>query len=282
MSSPDQLDQLASMGMAIPDHDWADHCLRHIGYHRLSGYWRPFEVQGTPVDGRLTLEGTSFDDILTLYNFDGQLRSTLAHALGHIEISVRAIWADHMAIAGGNQAHLKPELFTAARYRQHLDDLKQTYQRTVEWQNSIWDVATIWEVAESMSFGQISKWYNAVLLRRTRNTIAAHYQANHLVMSSILFNLAHLRNICAHHARLWNRNLYTGLRIPRALEPYCNPATRDRLYNRLVIVAFLMGIVDPRSSWKSRLVDLVQAHTAVSKERMGFPLNWCQMPFWQT
>ena len=279
MPITNQLNRLASMGMAIPDRRWAAQRLRHIGHHRLSRYWQPFEIKtgASPA----FQPGTTFDDVMALYSFDGQLRSTLAHAMGQIEVSVRALWADHLAVEGGDQAHLDPALFSQQRYRQHLDELKQTYGRTAEWSSPKWESATIWEATDAMSFGQLSKWYNAIFHRRIRNAIAREYQLNPAVLSSILFNLSHLRNICAHHGRLWNRSLYTGLRIPRALAAHCNYHAQDGLYNRLVVTSHLTHIIDPRGDWKSALVELIENNTTISKERMGFPANWRQMQFWQ-
>jgi abortive infection bacteriophage resistance protein len=267
--------------MAVPDRQWAAHCLLHIGYYRLSSYWRPFQAQSLAGNGSTFREGAEFGDVIEHYKFDGYLRSTLAEALGQIEVSARALWAGHLADEGGDQAHLKPALFTGERYWQHLDDLKQSYRRTAEWQSPEWDDATIWEVAEAMSFGQLSKWYNAILLRRIRNEIAQHHRMNHVVLSSILFNMAHLRNICAHHGRLWNRNFYTGLRIPNALAKYCNEGAKERLYNRLVMITHLMGVIDLPEYWKGELVDLMASYPAISKESMGFLDNWKEMEFWR-
>ena len=281
MTVSDQLNHLAGLGMVIPDRAWAVHCLRHIGYHRLSSYWRPFEVQSTASSGPTFRESIQFNDIVEHYVFDGRLRSTLAYALGQIEVSARALWADHLAHEGGAQAHLDPALFTRERYPQHLDDLKQSYRITTERNSPEWDDATIWEVAEAMSFGRLSKWYNAIFLRRIRNAIANQYGMNHVILSSILFNLAHLRNICAHHGRLWNRNLYTGLRIPRALAAYCSVEATEGLYNRLVIIAFLMNVIDPRGSWKSEVAGLLEAHPTIDKSLMGFPVGWREMDFWR-
>ena len=280
MSVHDQLNRLTDMGLIIPDRELAVHSLRHIGYHRLSGYWRPLQVQ--PAGGDYAFrEGAGFDDVIAYYDFDGRLRSTVAESLGKIEVSARALWARHLADEGGEQAHLRPALFTAPDYQEKLDELKRSYQRNVEPTGSVWQDADIWEITEAMSFGQLSKWYNAILLRRTRNAIARHYRMNHIVLSSILFNMAHLRNICAHHGRLWNRNLYTGLRIPNALAAYCNLAAKEGIYNRLVIIAYLMDIIAPRDCWPSKLQALLDDYPNIPKDRMGFPHGWEKMAFWK-
>ena len=132
-----------------------------------------------------------------------------------------------------------------------------------------------------MSFGQLSKWYDSVSARRMRNEIAIHYGFNQRVLSSAIRNLSHLRNICAHHGRLWNRNLSPGLKMPKVLATYGNPAAADQLYNRLVIIVYLTGIIDPQSFWKSELADLMVSYPDISKDRMGFPTNWEEMDFWQ-
>ena len=281
MSISDQLNDLVRLGMVISDREEAAHTLRHIGYHRLSGYWQPFLIQ-TAAGGEHNFRGgADFRDVIEHYNFDGYLRSSLAEALGHIEVSARALWSSHLADFGGDKAHLMQGLFHGPQYRKNLPALEQSYQRTVERGSPIWRDASVWQVTEAMSFGDLSKWYKTISARHIRTAIAAHYGLNQRIFSSALYNLTHLRNICAHHGRLWNRNLSAGLRLPQTLMAYCNREASEGLYNRLVIVAYLMRIIDPRDYWKSELVDLMVAYPGISKDRMGFPENWEDMEFWQ-
>ena len=267
--------------MIIPDRDRAAHYLRHIGYHRLSSYWQPFLLQSTHSADHVFQKGVDFGHVMAYYTFDGYLRSTLTEALGQIEVSARALWTGQLAAAGGEKAHLNPHLFTAQDYRKNLLELEQGYQRIAERGNPDWNNATIWEVTEAMSFGQLSKWYGSVSDRQIRKAIAKQYDVNPRILLSILRNLAHLRNICAHHGRLWNRSLRTGLVIPNALASYCNVREEDLLYNRLVIIAYLIGIIDPEEYWKSELVDMMDAHTNIDKSRMGFPDDWLNLEFWE-
>ena len=276
-----QLSHLASMGMAITDREQAVHSLRHIGYHRLSSYWQPFQVQSANDSGPVFRENVRFSDVIQHYVFDGYLRSTLVEALGQIEISARTLWANRLAHAGGDRAHLNPTLFAPEKHHENLIELERSYNRAAERGSPDWNVATIWEATEAMSFGQLSKWYDSVSARRMRNEIAIHYGFNQRVLSSAIRNLSHLRNICAHHGRLWNRNLSPGLKMPKVLATYGNPAAADQLYNRLVIIVYLTGIIDPQSFWKSELADLMVSYPDISKDRMGFPTNWEEMDFWQ-
>ena len=267
--------------MIIPDREHAAHYLRHIGHHRLSSYWRPFLLQSTHSTDHVFQKGVDFGHVIAYYTFDGYLRSTLTEALGQIEVSARALWAGQLAAEGGEKAHLNPNLFTGQEYRKNLPELEQSYQRIAERGNPDWNDATIWEVTEAMSFGQLSKWYGTVADRQIRRAIAKSYHVNPRILLSILRNLAHLRNICAHHGRLWNRSLRTGLVVPNAVASYCNVNAEDQLYNRLVIIAFLVGIIDPENYWKSELVDLMDAYRIIDKDRMGFPANWMDLEVWQ-
>lgn len=135
MSIHDQLDRLVHLGMAIPDREQAGHCLLHIGYHRLSRYWQPFQAPSTDGGDQVFRAGAEFSNVIAHYVFDGHLRSTVADALGQIEVSARALWAGYLSDEGGSQAHLNQTLFTGERYWQHLDDLKQSYQRAAERDN---------------------------------------------------------------------------------------------------------------------------------------------------
>ena len=283
MSVHDQLNRLVDLGMAIPDREQAAHSLRHIGCHRLSSYWQPFQAQPADNSDPVFREGVTFGDVIERYDFDWHLRSLLTDALGHIEVSVRSQWVRHLASApdGGDLAHLNRNLFAAQRYTENLAELERSYRKIARQDNRSWQVIPIWEVSEAMSFGQLSKWYNTILARSIRSAISGHYHVNHKILSSLLYNMTHLRNICAHHHRLWNLNLQPGLQIPRALSMHCNRDDNDKLYNRLVIVAYLMSMISPGALWRKRMLTLLNEYPRIPKDRMGFPDNWREMEFWR-
>ena len=177
MSISEQLDRLARQGMAIPDREQAAHCLRHIGCYRLRSYWHPFAVRGAGGDDYIFREGTAFPEVIALYDFDRRLRALLADALGVIEVSVRAQWVHYLAndSNGGPLAHFNPALFAPSEYTGNLSELKRNYLQIARPEATNWDAAPIWEVAEAMSFGQLSKWYQSISVKSIRSAIAGHY-----------------------------------------------------------------------------------------------------------
>ena len=77
----EQIELLRYRGMTIADDEVARHALETLGYYRLSGYWYSFrehapeEALGCRSD--LFIPGTSFDQVIRLYDFDTQLRVTV-------------------------------------------------------------------------------------------------------------------------------------------------------------------------------------------------------------
>ena len=109
------------------------------------------------------------------------------------------------------------------------------------------------------------------------------------VMESWLRCLNYVRNVVAHHSRLWNRNLIDQPKLAKkgempAFDSFVGEVSiTSRLYIVLCILAHFMQYICPRSSWKIRLTDLVRlfpktAH--ISVQDMGFPIGWEQQEFW--
>ena len=74
----------------------------------------------------------------------------------------------------------------------------------------------LWMVSEIISFGQLSKLY-AGLNSDDKEAIAKQYDLSHRVFGQWLHAIIYLRNICAHHSRLWNRELEIRPIRPREL-----------------------------------------------------------------
>src|SRR5690606_38248821 len=66
-----------------------------------------------------------------------------------------------------------------------------------------------WKSFESTSFGALSKLYgNLKNTIASKDAIAKEYgTVNHTYLPSWLQSISQIRNYCAHHSRLWNRNL---------------------------------------------------------------------------
>lgn len=99
------------------------------------------------------------------------------------------------------------------------------------------------------------------------------------MLGSWLHALSYVRNLAAHHQRLWNR-VYTIKPIAaRHLADDLQDTTR--FYAQAVMIEALLHVVAPGSRWGDRLADLLAQHPKVRLDRLGFPEGWQQRAVWQ-
>ncbi len=284
-----QLELLVRRGMLIPDRDAARDYLAHINYYRLAAYWLPFETDHASHTFRTD---TSFNEVLSLYVFDRELRLLVMDAIERFEVSVRTQWAYHLAHAYGPHAYLDQRLFSKANTHQScLEKLNEELDRSKEvfvahYNNKYTDPPTppIWAVVEVMSLGQLSKWVSGLARSKDRQAISRVYGIDEIVTTSFLHHLTIVRNICAHHGRLWNRRFGFQAKMPRrprSLNQSLNPQRPKYLYNTLVLLEYFMNIINPDHHWKQRLIALLQKHPSADPAAMGFPTHWQTLPVWR-
>ena len=96
--------------------------------------------------------------------------------------------------------------------------------------------------------------------------------------NSWLHTINYVRNICAHHARLWNRDFNI---VPEKLDFsktrvwISNPETakRGKLYYFMCMLNYILQTINPGTSLTQRLKGLIaEYHPKISA--MGFPENW--------
>lgn len=132
-----QVARLKQRGLVFTDDARVAHYLTHIGYYRLSAYWLPFELPapaGAPRSHAFQ-PGTTFEQVLSLYIFDRQLRLLVMEAMERIETAIRTHWAHALAKRYGPHAHMASGLFKSpwqhasdiARMASDLQDSSETF-----------------------------------------------------------------------------------------------------------------------------------------------------------
>lgn len=287
----EQIDLLVRRGMVVADRDRARHYLAHVNYYRLRGYWLPFEQAGGGNDHRFAA-GTSFDDALSLYVFDRQLRLLLLDAIERIEVSLRTRWAHLLSVKYGSHAQLREDIFAdSGKHQRCLEALREEIERSHErfiehYRNKYTDpeLPPIWAASEVMSLGQLSKWFDNLKHHPDRREIAAVYGIDESVLRSFMHHLTHVRNLCAHHSRLWNRRFTFTMRIPRNprhIAGWFNHRDDRKLYNTLVMLGYLLSIISPDSKWVPHVRRLIGLHAQAKPAAMGFPEGWEKLALWE-
>jgi len=317
ISFDDQLAQLAQRGMKISDQARALECLGRIGYYRLSGYWYAFRERNEVVwlDGgikpdelkvtRLLADdfrpGTTFQNAVDLYVFDKQLRLLTLDALERIEIRLRVDIAHSLGAKDPfayNQRHLLHADFSGkvmvktgiSRHQDWIERHDKLIIRSKE--ESILHCVgkyglplPLWVVSEVWDFGTMSTLFSG-MLEADQDAIAVRYGiANGRVFASWLRSLNYLRNLCAHHSRLWNRNIVDQPRLPSVKAvPWVKPFVGNshglaRCYLLLCIARHLLRVINPGSTWPARMKEHLQhfpqlSHLGLNVGGMGAFPGW--------
>ncbi|MHA3915193.1 Abi family protein [Halovulum sp. GXIMD14793] len=292
VSIDDQIELLKCRGMEIGDDVLAQHYLQFISYYRLRAYWLPFEVPAAGNGDHAFCKGTAFEDVLALYIFDRELRLLVLDAIERVEVAFRAQWAHHMAMSHGPHGYLEQRHYAhIARHAKAVADLSKEFNRSRDTfadhyrkKYSSPKLPPVWMAAEVMSFGLLSKFYSDLKLRAERQAIAKPFGLDEKVLASVAHHTSHVRNICAHHGRLWNKRFtvtMTAPRFPAKLPVAMRDADPRYLHNTLVMLDYLLALIAPDNEWKKRLVALIDGCPLADPASMGFPAGWRTRAAWR-
>ncbi|HEX7388173.1 MAG TPA: Abi family protein [Castellaniella sp.] len=247
--------------------------LTSVNYYRLSAYFLPFK------EGENFRPGSDFNDIAGLYIFDRKLRLLMLDAIERIEVAIRTAVTYEIAHTYGPFGHTEPANFSSDfKHERFMDDLnteerraRETFTKHFREKYGEDPCLPVWMATELLSFGTVSKLYQS-LQPKLRQRIARPYGVDAKFLISWLHVLTYIRNVCAHHKRLWNRHLAIRPKIPskKVITPLTIPDT-GRLYAVVVVVRYLMTVISPHSLWQDRLTGLLAEHPDVSLAAMGFP-----------
>nr|WP_246601776.1 Abi family protein [Hymenobacter profundi] len=284
---------MQSRGLLITDVAEAERALARLSYYRLAAYFLSFQTPGDPTHS--FRPGTTLETVIGLYEFDEALRSLVFRATGTIEIALRAQLAYHNALLWGPHWYENPRTaISSHRFQGNLvaldKDLGRAHEMFLDHYRATYSSPQrppCWMAFEVASFGIVSKLLHNLRSSPATKAIGAYFGVDDVVLKSWAQMLSYVRNICAHHSRLWNRTLTIKPvlpRRPRNLWPVTGPMPQDdRLYIVLVVAAYLLDAIDPRAAvtFKQELKALLQAHPTIPQRVMDFPANWQQDVFWQ-
>jgi abortive infection bacteriophage resistance protein len=258
-----------------------------VGYYRLCAYWYPFKNP----DNTFHIN-TRFDVVWDRYTFDRQLRLIAMDAIERVEVAVRSVLVTELAMTRGPFAHLDIRSFPGTPQAKHdlfIDDLREGARRSseafVEHLRTVYDEfpdLPIWAAAEIMSFGALLTMYRRSS-RQVRSAVAHPTGIPEPVFSSWLLTLNYVRNICAHHSRLWNRELAIKPVVPRHDQRWHGAAAigNNRVFAVLTLLHRLLQTIAPNTQWKQRVFALFDRFKGVPLPAMGMTASWRNHQLWQ-
>lgn len=291
-----QLDKMKERGFIIPDNNIFQKRILSIGYYRLSAYTLPFEV-GYHDDGTRNHQlkrPTYFDEILDLYEFDRRLRLHVIDAIERIEVALRSRWSDQLALESNSHAYLNSTYFRdQIEYAKDLVKLHTDITRSTEsyidhykQQYNDPPLPPVWVAVGTTSLGQLSRWYKNTASTNVKREVMRYFGMPTIeAFEGVLHSLTPVRNICAHHGRLWNRKFTFRLPNIKVLKeqliPHSQHNTNDLLiHNYLVVINALMKNASLDTDWFSNLKDLLNSRHPWQLTLMGFGTDWMEKLPW--
>lgn len=280
----EQLNLLIKRNLIVENYDFAINILKRVGYYHLSSYMRLFQSG----ENHEFNENISFNQLYDLYRFDQELRHITFKAIEKIEIAYRVAISNFMCKKFGSHWFYKKECFRKEddqnkcieliqkEIKKKDDEYAETFIANYYKKYSKPDLPPFWMVAETLTIGSLNRIYQMLDWDSKREIIRyLGFQENIKIISSSnwLFALSVIRNICAHHSRLFNRIYRIAPTIPDKILEFKN-TSNNRFYYISMVIDFYLKTILNSSSFEKDLKSLFNEYKNIDRTQLGFSKDW--------
>lgn len=272
----EQIELLKSRGMIINNDFQAKRILSYVSYYRLSAYSLGLRDQNDIFNNNVTIE-----KIYNIYLFDENFRKILSAVIEPIEIKLRGLITNHLAVKYGNVCHLVPALFEnscrhsdfMSYYDSSLNQHMTKRTPFVKHNMQKYGKLPIWAAVEILSFGQLSMFYKN-LKKEDRKIIANSFGVDDSFFAGWIESLCYIRNICAHSARIYNRVITKKPRL------YTEDRVFDKPRMKIFPIIVIIGKIYDYSGdeWDTFIMDFSQIirfyEDDINLAFMDLPQDW--------
>ncbi len=273
-SFSEQLDIMRSRGLYISDHKNSLAILERINYYRLSAYTLTIKNRQTDI----FFEGTKFEDIYGLYEFDRKIRHLLVGILESIEIAFRTCVAYDLAHAFGSLGYMQGENFVDESFHANLlSELEKSKSKNQEvfidhHNKKYGGQFPIWVAVELMSFGTISKLYSNLQDGEKQRIAKKYYGTSPAYLTTWIHTAVYIRNICAHYGRLYNKSLKVSPKLHKRNKKL---RLNKSLFSAIFVFRELCRSTDEWNNFVTNLDAIIDQYSCViDLPKIGFPTEW--------
>lgn len=296
----EQISILQNKGLKIDDISKAKEILLRENYFFINGYRHLFLE---PKEKKRFIEGTNFEELYALFNFDRQIRNIIFKNILVIENNIKSVIAYNISKSFGirEKNYLNPRNFTQDPEKgRQVNDLIKKMKRQIRI-NAIQHSATShyvsnygyippWIVVKVLSFGIVSELYSILKVDNQRE-IASIFNVNHISLITYLIILSNYRNLCAHEdivyehkasKPIYDTKYHQLLNIPIIDGEYI--CGKDDLFSAVIILKQLlrkddftlfMNEISYEIDYLSGKLKSISIDDVL--ERMGFPQNYKEL-----
>lgn len=291
ISFSDQIAQLKARGLIFGNETEAELCLSNISYYRLRAYTYPFQDNTHP--NHPFIIPVTFEEIIDLYKFDRKLSQLIFSGLEKVEIALRTQIIYQWAMVYGSHWQLDPALYRdpmkfANQINSLQTEINRSHETFIEHYKNTYTTPSeppSWMSLEVSSFGLLSQLFSNLKKGREKIAVANHFGLSDIgILENWMLCFSNIRNICAHHGRLWNRRLTAHIKFPT--NPHFDFITNKqvypyKLYASICCIQYMLNTIIPANGFKADLIALINTCPLAQEKEMGFPSKWQVEQFWQ-
>ena len=270
----EQLAILRSRGLVIADEREAIVFLQSINYYRLSAYHLTLRMPNS----EQFMDGITFAHIRGLYEFDQRLRTLLVGVLENVEVGFRTRMAYELAHKYGPLGYKNANHFTDATYHGAFMDalntaIKRGGELFVKHHNTKYGGEyPIWVATELLPFGAVSKLFHIMTIE-DQWLVASYFDGTRPeFLRTWIHTAVHLRNICAHYGRLYNKPLKV---TPKLFRRWRTVVRHNSLFAGVLVLREVCPQKDQWQRFVDGLGELIREYDSfLDLTKMGFPGTW--------
>lgn len=268
-----QIENLVSLGLEIEDTSYAKDVLNRVSYYCLI---KAYSIT-LKEDGRY-IEGTTFENIVELYLFDMEFRHILFSLIEHIEVYLRAVITNYYSLEYGNFGYKNLNNYGKNNYQKNtLDELEREINRNRKSpfirnfkDNYEGGEIPLYAAIEVASLGTLSKMYKN-MKNDDKKAISTTFGVDYVYLESWIENLAYVRNICAHHGRLYGSKL---TKTPKLYKEYLKKGVSNNTIFASILNLKVLAENKHYNEFHSKLSKIIDKYPLVDLQHLGFVNNW--------
>ena len=270
--------------------------LQQVGYYSLvSGYKHLFRIPAQKV----YKNGTAFEELVSLYEFDEALRELFLHYLLHIERHIRSLLSYYFTEKYGEAQStylLKTNYNYVRKHQQGIDRLVYELQKLtlttqhsyIAYQRNTYHNVPLWVLVNALTFGTLSKMYFFFPFDLQSKVSKNFAHVNEKQLGQFLTVMTKFRNVCAHNERLFSyrskdaipdMELHSKLGISKERSLY--QCGKSDLFAVVIAFRYLLPkqeFLEFKCALTKQIDRFLKSTTHISEEEllraMGFPANW--------
>lgn len=285
-----QIEYLKSKGLQISNSEYAISILQKISYYSLiNGYKDIFKNQQT----HDFINGTTFENIYTLYLFDADLREFFLKYILIVEANIKSSISYHFTKLYGNGIAYYQDKFNYD-YGNNEKDIKKLFYKMdckihgkfrspqVSYYMNTYHDVPLWVLNTDLTLGEIATMYRYLKGHCKTQVCNDFHHMKRNELGKMLIVLTKFRNICAHGNRLFNFHIqdaildsivHKELHIPQKAGMY--QYGKNDLFSAVISLKHILSKEDFQAFFCSLKDTLLKYKpNAAILLAMGFPENW--------